>query len=70
MPRVLTNGKVKIGAFMFPDRKKPMLCKQKGNEIVAYGSFRSIEAANHFMEALGKLVQAEFDDGGLEHEDH
>ena len=55
---------------MFPDRKKPMLCKQEGNEIVAYGSFRSIEAANHFMEALGKLVQAEFDDGGLEHEDH
>lgn len=32
MPRVLTvDGSVKIGAYRFPDRKKPCLCVEKGN---------------------------------------
>lgn len=30
MPRVLTiGGSVKIGAYHFPDRKKPCLCNDK-----------------------------------------
>lgn len=32
MPRVLTiDGSVKIGAYHFPDRKKPCLCNDKSN---------------------------------------
>ena len=38
----LTNGKINIGAYLFPDRKKPSLCIEQGAEIVAYGHFNSI----------------------------
>ncbi len=62
MPYVITTDEsVKIGAYMFPDRKKPMLCKEEGNVIVSYGSFRSTEAAEDFMNELGKLVGAKFE---------
>ena len=42
MPRVLTDGKTKIGAFMFPDRKKPCLGMERGNECIIYGHFNSL----------------------------
>ena len=58
MARVLTDGKIKIGAFMFPDRKKPCLCKEEGNECIVYGHFNSVEAAENFMHELAKLVEA------------
>lgn len=62
MPKVLTiDGTVKIGAYMFPDRKKPMICKEEGNEIISYGSFRDKKAADNFMNELGKLVGARFE---------
>ncbi len=62
MPHIITSdGSVKIGAYIFPDRKKPMLCKEEGNVIVSYGSFRSKEAAENFMNELGKLVGAKFE---------
>lgn len=62
MSRVLTrDGTVKIGAYMFPDRKRPCLCVQredKGNEVVVYGTFTSVEAAKLFMAELEALVGA------------
>lgn len=46
MPRVLTvDGSVKIGAYRFPDRKKPCLCVVKGNECTVYGSFIDVDRA-------------------------
>lgn len=47
MPRVLTvDGSVKIGAYRFPDRKKPCLCVEKGNVCTVYGSFIDLDRAN------------------------
>lgn len=51
------NG-LKIGAYLFPDRKKPCLCVQRGNEVTIYGTFHSIEAGDLFMSELAKLVNA------------
>lgn len=56
MPKVLTNGKTSIGAYQFPDRKRPSLCVEKGNKIMVYGSFHNIEQANEFMNELGDLL--------------
>ena len=61
MPKVLTDGKISIGAYMFPDRKPPCLCISEGNESVVYGHFNSIEGADEFMDKLGKLVRAEME---------
>ena len=49
MPKVLTDGKTKIGAYRFPDRKKPCLCIEEGNSIVVYGHFNTFEGAEEFM---------------------
>jgi hypothetical protein len=62
MPRVLTYDRVKyIGAYKFPDRKKPCLCIQDGSSIVVYGIFNNDEAANNFMNKLGEFVGASFE---------
>ena len=58
MPRVLTNGKISIGAYQFPDRKRPSLCVEKGNLIFVYGSFHNQEQASDFMNELGQLCGA------------
>ena len=58
MPKVLTDGTTKIGAFMFPDRKKPCLGIEKGNTCIVYGHFIDKERANEFMDELAKLVGA------------
>lgn len=58
MAKKLTNGKISIGAYMFPDRKLPMLCVEKGNECRVYGRFYSIESADKFMDILGEMVGA------------
>lgn len=50
MARVLTDGKVKIGAYKFSDRKKPCLCIAEGSGIVVYGHFNTFEGAEEFME--------------------
>ena len=60
--KVLTNGKINIGAYLFPDRKKPSLCIEQGAEIVVYGHFNSIEQANEFMDTLAELCGAERED--------
>ena len=61
MPKVLTDGKTKIGAYRFKDRKKAALCIEKGNEIKVYGYFNTFDGANEFMEQLGKLINAEME---------
>ena len=61
MDKKLTNGKISIGAYMFPDRKKPCLCIEEGNEIVVYGHFNTIDGADKFMDKLGRLVGAEME---------
>lgn len=59
MPRVLTNGKIKIGAYRFSDRKLPALCVEEGNTIVVYGHFNSFEGADRFMDKVAELVGCE-----------
>ena len=59
MAKVLTiDGTISIGAFMFPDRKKPCLCVEKGNTCFVYGHFIDKERANDFMDELAKFVGA------------
>ena len=59
MSKVLTDGKTKIGVYLFRDRKKPCLCIEEGNSIDVYGHFNSFEGADEFMDRLGKLVRGE-----------
>lgn len=62
MPKVLTNGKMKIGAYRFPDRKRPALCVEVGNSVVVYGYFNTIEGANEFMDKVAELLGLEVED--------
>lgn len=67
MPRVLAvDGNVKIGAYRFPDRKKPCLCVEKGNICTVYGHFIDLDRANEFMDELAALTGAVDDKEGLE----
>ncbi len=61
MAKILTDGKTKIGAYMFPDRKKPCLCIEEGSRIVVYGHFNTIDGADEFMDKLGRFVGAEME---------
>ena len=56
----------KIGAYRFPDRKKPCLCVEKGNTCTVYGSFIDTDRANEFMNELAALVGARDDKERLE----
>lgn len=56
MPKVLTDGKTKIGAYRSDDRKKIALCIEEENSIVVYGYFNTFESADKFMDKLGKLI--------------
>lgn len=60
MPKVLTNGKIKIGAYKFPDRKKPCICVEREGEnvVYCYGQFNNDERADEFMYLLAELVGA------------
>ena len=53
----------KIGVYEFTDKKKPRLCVVKGNEIVSYAFFNSMEVAEEFMRELGKFLNANFKEG-------
>lgn len=44
MARVLTNGKVKIGAYKFSDRKKPCLCIAEEVELLFMGISTHLKA--------------------------
>lgn len=65
MLRVLTYGTgTSIGAYMFPDRKKPCLCIQEGSKIVVYGTFNDEQSATKFMNKLGEFVGAKVESEG------
>lgn len=55
-PKVLTNGKIKIGVYSFTGRKRPALCVEEGNSITVYGCFNSFEGADEFMDKVAELV--------------
>lgn len=61
MLNVLTNGKIRIGAYSLPDRKKIALCVGEGNEIVVCGYFTKLGNAEYFMDKLSDLVGAEME---------
>lgn len=65
MAKRLTNGKISIGAYMFPNRKKPCLCVEEAGkaEVVVYGHFNTQDGADEFMDILGKMVGAIFEEG-------
>ena len=56
---VIGKDDVRIGAYNFPDRKRPGLCIQKGNQATVYGYFHDDEAADKFMRELVLLVRAQ-----------
>lgn len=58
MPKVLTNGKIKIGAYHFADRKRIAICVEEGNRINICGYFTSENNANFLLDKLGELVGA------------
>ena len=66
MPKVLTNGKIKIGAYRFSDRKLPLLCVEEGNRIVVYGHFKSLYGANEFMDKVAELIGCPNESGGTD----
>ena len=61
MPKALTNGKIKIGAYKISDIKKSCLCMEEENEIVIYGYFNTFEGSEEFMKKLGELVGAKIE---------
>lgn len=62
MATILTKSgcTTRIGVWRFPDRKRPCLCIEKGNEVTIYGTFTSENAARLFMKELGEFLDAEF----------
>lgn len=64
MPKMLTDGKIKIGAMMLPGRKKPCLCIEEGNKVVIYGHFNTESGASEFIDRLGTMVGAEVEEDG------
>ena len=61
MPRVLTDGKIKIGAYRLPGKKKIALCVEEGNEIVVCGYFTRLELAEYFMDKLAEIIGVEME---------
>lgn len=59
MAKVLTDGETSIGAYIFPDIKKPCLCIEKDAEIVVYGRFNSINSADKFMSKLAEFLKVQ-----------
>ena len=56
MGKVLIKGNdTKIGVYQFADKKKPRLCVVKGNEIVSYAIFNSMESAEEFMDEVAEF---------------
>ena len=58
MINVICFKDVEIGAYTFPDRKKPYLAIRdlKKNAIYAYGQFHNEESAAEFMDQLAAAI--------------
>ena len=61
MDKVLTNGKIKAGAYMLPGMKKPHICYEtvEDNCIHDCGRFNSKDSAERFIAILAELCGAE-----------
>lgn len=58
---VLTNGKIRIGAYSLPGIKKIALCVEEENEIVVCGYFTKLGSSKYFMDKLSDLVGAKME---------
>lgn len=54
MDKVISNGKIGVGAYQFRDRKRPSICVVEGNTVIVCGSFHNEHDAEFFM---GKLME-------------
>lgn len=52
----IANGKIYIGVRHFPDRKKPSLVVERGNQVVVLGSFINEHAVEEFEKGLKELL--------------
>jgi hypothetical protein len=52
----LEYGGVFIGAVSYPDRKKPCLVVQRGNEAVVIGTFSNVSSVQYFEDALKEML--------------
>lgn len=68
MALVLTNGRIFVGAYKLPDRKKIAICVKEGNEITVCGYFTKDENAEYFMRKLGECVGVKQEDNCSEGE--
>ena len=64
MPTVLTNGKIKAGAYRFSDKRRIALCVEEGNAIKICGYFTSEEHAKFFMDKVAECIGQNVDCGG------
>ena len=64
MPKVLTNGKIKAGAYRFSDKRRIALCVEEGNAITICGYFTSEEHAKFFMDKVAECIGQKVDCGG------
>ena len=54
----LQKGEITIGAFHFPDRKKPHIAVKTKRGIFCYGQFSDEESAEEFMKILADFCGA------------
>lgn len=57
----ITNGKIKIGAYKFADRKRPYIGVAEGSTIMCYGQFLNDDSAEDFMRKLAVFIGVEMD---------
>lgn len=68
MALVLTNGRISVGAYKIPDRKKIAICVKEGSKLIVCGYFTKDENAEYFMRKLGECVGAKQEDNCSEGE--
>lgn len=55
----IANKDIFIGVRHYPDRKKPCLVIERGNEALVLGTFRNEQMVDEFEKALTKLFNKE-----------
>ena len=60
MINAIQFGDIRIGAYTFPDRKKPYIAihNLNKNAIICVGQFNDEKSANMFMDTLAKYIGA------------
>lgn len=61
MAMVLTDGKIKVGAYRLPDRKRIAICVLEGSRMNVCGYFTSEANAEFFMRKVAEMIGAEGD---------